>query len=98
MQEIDGDLEAAGAVVVTGRNAVIHEAEVEVTAENATVVAVDEATVAAIREVVALLAIVMVNCYKLQAKRLKSGGTINVLTRNCFSSEVIGKSYWSSER
>lgn len=69
MQEIDGDLEAAGAVVVTGRNAAIHEAEVEVTAENATVVAVDEATVAAIREVVALLAIVMVNCYKLQAKR-----------------------------
>lgn len=59
VQEIDGDLEAAGAVVVTGRNAVIHEAEVEVTAENATVVAVDEATVAAIREVVALLAIVM---------------------------------------
>lgn len=63
MQEIDGDLEAVGAVVVTGRNVAIHEAEVEVIAENATVVAVDEVTVAAIREVVALLTIVMVNCY-----------------------------------
>ncbi|EFN64093.1 hypothetical protein EAG_02353 [Camponotus floridanus] len=59
VQEIDGDLEVAGVVAVMGRNAAIHEAEVEVTAENATVVAVGEVTVAAIREVVALLAIVM---------------------------------------
>lgn len=52
-------------MVVTGRNAAIHEVEVEVIAENAMVVAVtvDEVTVAAIREVVALLAIVMVNYY-----------------------------------
>lgn len=71
MQEIDGDLEAVGAVVVTGRNAAIHEAEVEVIAENAMVVAVDEATVAAIREVVALLAIVMVNYYASYRKDIK---------------------------
>lgn len=55
VQEIDGDLEAVEAVVVTERNAVTREAEVEVIAENATVVAVDEAIVVAIREVVAPL-------------------------------------------
>lgn len=59
MRETDGDLEAAVAVVVMERNAVTREAEVEVIAENATDVAVDEATVVATREVVVPLATVM---------------------------------------
>lgn len=60
MQETDGDLEAVVAVVVTERNAATREAEVEVIAENATDVAVDEATVVVTREVVVPLAIVTV--------------------------------------
>lgn len=59
VQETDGELEVAEVVVVTERNAATREAEVEVIAENVTVVAVDEATVVAIREVVAPLATVM---------------------------------------
>lgn len=58
VQETDGDLEAVVAVVVTERNAATREAEVEVIAENATDVAVDEATVVVTREVVVPLAIV----------------------------------------
>lgn len=75
MQETDGEPEAAAAaVVVTGRNAATREAEVEVIAENATVVAVDEATVVATREVVAPLAIVTVNCYTSYRKAIEADG------------------------
>lgn len=72
MQETDGELEAAGAVVVTERNAATREAEVEVIAENAMVVAVDEATVVAIREVVVPLATVTVSCSASYRKAIKA--------------------------
>lgn len=50
-------------VVVTERNAAIHEAEVEATAGSAMAAAVDEATAVAIREVAALSTTVTVNRY-----------------------------------
>jgi hypothetical protein len=82
--------------VVMEKNVAIREAEVEATAENATAAAVDEAIVVAIREVVAPSAIVTVNRYAIR-RTVDPVGRL-ILTSNRFSSEVIGKSYWSSER
>jgi len=64
VEEIVGDREAAAVAaaeeeVVMEKNAATHEVEVEATAENATVVVVGEAIVAAIRGVVALSTIAM---------------------------------------
>lgn len=103
VEEIDGDHGAAvgeeeveAVAVVMEKNAAIREAEVEATAENATAAAVDEATVVVTRGVVAPSAIVTVNRYA--NRRTVDPAGRSVLTRNRFSSEVIGKSYWSSER
>jgi len=65
VEEIDGDHEAEvdAVAVVTEKNAAIREAEVEVTVENATAVAVDEATVVVTRGVVVPSTIVTVNRY-----------------------------------
>jgi len=96
VEEIDGDheVEEEAEAVVMEKNAVTREAEVEATAENAT--AVDEVTVVAIRGVVAPSAIVTVNRYAI--RRTVDFAERSILTKNHFSSEVIGKSYWSSER
>lgn len=67
VEEIDGDHEAVeveAVAVVTEKNAAIREAEVEVTVENATAAAVDEATRVVTRGVVVPSAIVT----KLSAK------------------------------
>lgn len=103
VEEIDGDHGAAveeeeveAVAVVMEKNAATREAEVEATAENATAAAVDEATVVVTRGVVAPSAIVTVNRYAI--RRTVDPAERSVLTRNRFSSEVIGKSYWSSER
>jgi len=62
--EIDGGrAEEAVVVVVTEKSAVTREAEAEATAGSAMAAAADEATVAAIREVVAPSTIVTVNRY-----------------------------------
>jgi hypothetical protein len=71
--EIDGDREAAAeavAAVVMEKIAATREVEVEAIAENATAVAVGEATVVATRAVVAPSATVTVNRYATR-------GTIN---------------------
>lgn len=99
MEEIDGDHEAVeveAVAVVTEKNAAIREAEVEVTVENATAAAVDEATRVVTRGVVVPSAIVTVN--RCIIRRTVDSADQLILTRNHFSSEVIGKSYWSSER
>lgn len=66
MVEVDGEHAEAVVVVVavvTEKSAATHEAEVEVTAGSAMAAEADEVTAAAIREVVALSAIVTVNRY-----------------------------------
>lgn len=66
MEEIDGERGAVAAAVVEvvmEKSAATREAEVEATAENATVAVVGEATVAATRGVAAPSAIVTVNRY-----------------------------------
>lgn len=98
VEEIDGDHEVAAveAVGVMEKNAAIREVEVEAIAENAMAAVVDEATVVATHGVVAPSAIVTVNRYAIRRTVDRAGRPI--LMRNRFSSEVIGKSYWSSER
>lgn len=62
MAEIDGVHGVAAAVAVaTGKNAVTHEVEVEVIAENEMVAVVDGLTVVVTREVVVPSLTVMVN-------------------------------------
>lgn len=78
------------------KNAATREAEVEAIAENATAAAVDEAIVVATREVVVPSAIVTVNRYAIR-RTVDPVGRL-ILTSNRFFPEVIGKSYWSSER
>jgi len=96
VEEIGGDheVEEEAEAVVMEKNVATREVEVEATAENAT--AVDEVTVVAIRGVVVPSAIVTVNRYAIR-KTVDFAGR-SILTKNHFSSEVIGKSYWSSER
>lgn len=108
MAEIGGGHEEAVAVsvsvsvaVVMEKSAVIREAEAEVTAGNATAAGADEATAAVIREVVALSATATVNRYTISEGLLMPlirAIDRSILTTNRFFSEVIGKSYWSSER